>query len=668
MTSVEYNDKQRPVLAKLDDKGSYIVTKIKVFEQISGPSTYNVTLLSSDLISDKSLGKVLDICYSPGTEGIRKEAKRFYSIIASIENVKFDLNKQLYTYKIEGIDPLSILAYRTSSQVFQDMTTKQIIEKVLSDSGLKTHFKLSMRSAGIKHRYCSQFNETDSAFLQRMMASEGWHYHVDHSNKKPSVVIADSNQDFKTVEGTSIAYIAKAKDKRNAIRQWRFKNMLGTSKLSLADFNHESAETLDSGDRSSSSKSKMNALTCHFFGQGNADKSTIRDSAKKQMEHLDSKKMLINAACSNTVINCGQRFKLTDHTESDFNQEYVITQASHAIEAHEGGHNTEYSNEFQCVPANVTWRPTFLAKPSIHSIQSAVVTGPSNEETNQDNLGRIKVHFHWDKHGQTNEKSSCWIPVAQATASNGFGMQFIPRVGDEVLVSFIDGDPDRPVVSGSIYTKKNKPPYSAATQSGIKTRTTPNGNNSTANELRFEDKKDKEEVFLQAEKDLTINVKKDKKQTIAGLMTLDVTKTVSMKSKEAMSLESEDAFSSKAAKDISFESDASVTTKAGKNAEVSASSKVSIDGQTIELKGKTKIKLSVGANAIEISASGIKISGTQVTIDAKGNANIQGTMVKVEGKAKADLKGALVGINGSAMTQVKAGGMVQIQGAIAKVN
>ncbi|OAN17817.1 type IV secretion protein Rhs [Photobacterium jeanii] len=668
MTSVEYKEEQRPILATIDGKGPYIVIKLKVCEKLSDPASYCALLTTTDPITESVLGKTLDINYSPGFEGLRKEAKRFYGIVSSIENVKFDINKQLYTYKIEGIDPFSILTFRSSSQVFQDMTTKQIVEKVLSSSGFKSHFKLSMRSAGIKHSYCIQFNETDSRFLQRLLASEGWHYHVDHSSKKPLVIIGDSNQDFKTIEGNRIPFVAKAKDKRDAISEWHFSNKLGASKLSLADFNHETADVLDSGERSSSSKSKVSALSHHFFGQGISDKSTTRDAAKKQMERIDSQKVLIHASSTNTAINCGQRFKLTDHTESDYNQEYVITQATHWITADEGVQQAEYRNEFQCVPSSLTWRPEFIAKPAIYSVQSAIVTGPKNEETNQDNLGRIKVHFHWDKDGQTNEKSSCWVPVAQATASNGFGIQFIPRVGDQVLVSFIDGDPDRPVVSGSIYTKKNKPPYSTATQSGIKTRTTPNGNSSTANELRFEDKKDKEEIYLQAEKDLTVNVKKDKKQTIAGLATMDVTKTLAIKSKEAMSFETEDTLSNKAAKDISLTSDASVTAKASKNAEISASSKVTIDGQTIELKGKTKIKLSVGANAIEISQSGIKISGTQVTVDAKGTANLKGTMVAVEGKAKADFKGAIVGINGSAMTQVKAGAMVQIQGAIAKVN
>ncbi|WP_299017774.1 type VI secretion system Vgr family protein [uncultured Photobacterium sp.] len=668
MSAVDYKQEQRPILAKLDGKGHYIVTELKVTEQISERSDYLATLVSADKISNKVLGKVFDVRYSPGTEGNRKEVRRFLGVISSLENLDFDVNKQLYTYRIEAIDPLSIFAFRTSCRAFQDMNTKQIIEKVLSDSGLKSYFKLSVRGAGIKHTYCIQFNETDLDFLRRMLASEGWHYHCDHSGSQPSIVIGDNNQDFSKAANSSVPFITKAKDKTFAITRWRYRNQLGTSKLSLADHSEELAECLSSGDRKTTATVKNNALSQHFFGQGNSDKNAIRDAAKRQMESLDAQKVQVHAQSSIASLGAGLRFSLTDHAESEFNQEFIITQAEHYFQANEGGLKCEYQNHFRCLPANIVCRPAFIEKPRLYSVQSGEVTGPSGEEVNQDKFGRIKVHFHWDKDSKKDEKSSCWIPVAQAVASNGFGVQFIPRIGDEVLVSFIDGDPDRPVVSGSIYNGKNKPPYSTATQSGIKTRTTPNGNSSTANELRFEDKKDKEEIFLQAEKDLTITVKNNSKQTVKGLATLEVEKTASWKSKEAMSLETEDNLNIATKKDLTLKSDTTISANAGKNAEISASSNVVIDGQSIELKGKNKIKLSVGSSSIELSQSGVKISGAQVSIDGQGKASMKATMVAIESKAKTDIKGTMVGINGSAMTQVKAGAMVQIQGAIAKVN
>ncbi|MGF1728295.1 type VI secretion system Vgr family protein [Photobacterium kasasachensis] len=667
MSAPNYNDEQRPILAKLDGKGPYIVTQLIINELISDSSNFTATLVSKKDLSEKLLGKVLDIQYSPGIEGQRQESRRFLALISSIENLEFSISKQLYTYRIEAIDPLSIFAYRTTSRSFQDMTTKQIIDEILSDSGLQSYFKLSPREAGVTHNYCTQYNESDLAFIRRLLASEGWHYHCDHSGQRPTVIIADSNQDFAKAENSTVPFIVQAKDKTFSISKWHYRNLLGTSKLSLADHSEELAECLTSGERNST-QANNSALSEYFFGQGYTTKGDIRDAAKKQMESRDSRKITIQASSAIPSLGAGLRFTLTDHTESSFNQEYLITQAEHIFEANESGSQSEYQNSFQCVPTCLTWRPTFIDKPRIHSIQSGEVSGPSGEEVNQDKLGRIKVHFHWDKDGEKDENSSCWIPVAQPTASNGFGVQFIPRIGDEVLVSFIDGDPDRPVISGSIYNGKNKPPYSTATQSGIKTRTTPNGSSDTANELRFEDKKDNEEIFLQAEKDFVVNVKNDLKQTVTGLASLESEKTVGWKSKEAMSLESEDQISASAKKELSLESDASITSKAGKNAEISASSKVTVDGQSIDISGQTKITLSVGSSSIELSQSGVKISGAQVAISGQAKAEMKAAMISIEGQAKTDVKGALVEVNGSAMTQVKAGAMVQIQGAIAKVN
>lgn len=668
MSASTYNVENRPIQAKLDSKGPFIVTQLTVHEHISNRSHFCATFVCKEKISEQVLGKVLDIQYSPDMEKNIKKDRRFLALISSLENIEFNLSKQLYTYRVEAIDPLSIFAYRTTSRCFQDMTSKQIIEKVLSDSGLKSYFKLSPRGAGVKHNYCIQFNESDLSFIKRLMAAEGWHYHCNHQGNKPSIVIADSNQDFPKAENNKVPFVVEAKDKTFSITHWNYRNQLGSSKLLLADHSEELAECLSSGDRNTTASVKNSALSEYFFGQGHSGKSSVRAAAKRQMESVDCQKIVINAKSAIPTLGAGLRFTLTEHTESSYNQEYVITQAEHYFESSEIGCKVEYKNRFQCIPANTPWRPAFINKPSIHSIQSAQVTGPNGEEVNQDKFGRIKVHFHWDKDGKKDENSSCWIPVAQPTASNGFGMQFIPRIGDEVLISFIDGDPDRPVVSSSIYNEQNKPPYNSATQSGIKTRTTPNGNSNTANELRFEDKKDKEEVFLQAEKDFTVNVKQDLKQTIKGLSDFDVEKTASWKSKKAMRFDSEETFSVTAKKDLSLKSDTTINSTAGKNAEINATAKVLVDGQSVEITGKTKIKLSVGNSSIELSPSGIKISAMQISIKGKAKTEIKAAMIDVVSQAKTSVKGTMVEINGSAMTQVKAGAMVQLQGAIAKVN
>jgi type VI secretion system secreted protein VgrG len=304
----------------------------------------------------------------------------------------------------------------------------------------------------------------------------------------------------------------------------------------------------------------------------------------------------------------------------------------------------------------------------VHSIHAATVTGPKDKEIYRDDMGRIKVQFHWDQKGKEDENSSCWLPVSQGLASKGFGMQFVPRIGDEVLVQYIDGNPDQPIVVGSIYNKSNRTPYSSASQSGIKTRTTPKGNNNQGNELRFEDQKDKEHIFLHAEKDLLLNANNDWLTTVKGKQTTIIDKTSDLLVKEGVSLKSEKTIEINSKDNWSSSSDKEVKLGAGSKMLLEAKSSVMVDGSSIAITGKSKIELKVGASKIEISASGIKIDGPKISILGKAKAEMKAAMVTVEGQGKANIKAATVALNASAMAQVKAGAMVQIKGAITKVN
>ncbi|WP_281649077.1 type VI secretion system tip protein TssI/VgrG, partial [Parendozoicomonas sp. Alg238-R29] len=347
----------------------------------------------------------------------------------------------------------------------------------------------------------------------------------------------------------------------------------------------------------------------------------------------------------------------------------------------------------------------------------AVVTGPSSEEIHMDDYNRVKVQFHWDTEGKGDDSSSCWIRVAQHMAGNGFGSQFVPRVGDEVLVSFLDGDPDRPLVIGSVYNNSHKAPYETPTSYGIKLQSSPNGGADTFNELRFNCKKDEEQIFMQAEKNLVIEVKNDRNETIVGNLTEDIQKVVTRTVKEDDSLTVEGEQKVAVTKNITVTTDADyqLTTKGnfeqttdgdalftvkGKtsvdntgdismeskgNIDGKATNSISLDAASISATGKQAIELEVGASkvslspssielscgpsTIKLSASGVEISGMQFKAEGQVQAELKsGVACTVEGTVKTDIKGTMVGIQGNAMTQVKAGAMVEIQGAIAKIN
>jgi len=653
----------RPLTVKLADNKTYVVTQLECDEQLSQGASLTLAIASNSEIANKSLGKPLNVSFTQ-SQGER----RFVGLVTSIELMSYSEEKSLFFYRIQGRDPLSLLAFRHNRQIFQNMTTKQVIEKILGESDFKSYFKFALAGSGHKHDYCVQLDESDLDFVQRLMASEGWHYHLDHGSAKPIVTIADSNQGFKSIERDGLVYQDGSKDPERVLNHWQLKTSVTTAKLSLADHSQALAEVFNSGERKSAASHSLSALESYHYGQGFEDKGDIRTAVKRQMEAHDAAHSVATSQSAIAALSCGKKFKLTKHPVSGFNQEYLISQIVHSITCDESGRQARYQNRFHAIAATTTFRPELKPKPKVHSMHTATVTGPKGEELYRDKMGRIKVQFHWDRNGKQDENSSCWLPVSQGVASKGFGMQFIPRIGDEVLVQYIDANPDRPVVVGSIYHKANTAPYASASQSGIKTRSTPKGSSKQGNELRFEDQKDKEQVFLHAEKDWLLDVNNDATTTIKGKSLTQVDKTLDVASKEAFSVKSDKTLAASSKENLSASSDKDLKLDAGANASMAAKSAIKVDGSSVSISGKSKIELKVGASKIEISASGIKIDAPQVAISGKAKAEMKAAMVTVEGQGKADVKAAMVTINGSAMTQVKAGAMVQIQGAIAKVN
>src|SRR3989441_2894407 len=228
----------------------------------------------------------------------------------------------------------------------------------------------------------------------------------------------------------------------------------------------------------------------------------------------------------------GHTFEIGGHPRKDYNGKYLIVGAQHhgsqpqALGREGAGSASSYSSSFTCIPADVPYRPPRITpRPMAQGAQTAVVVGPSGEEIHTDEHGRIKVQFHWDREGKKDENSSCWIRVAQPWAGPKWGSLFIPRIGWEVVVEFMDGDPDQPLVTGSVYHADNPPPYSLP---GDKTKSTIMSNSSKggggSNELRFEDAKGSEEIYLHGQKDWNVVIENDESDTIGGNPTVPVGK------------------------------------------------------------------------------------------------------------------------------------------------
>jgi len=257
------------------------------------------------------------------------------------------------------------------------------------------------------------------------------------------------------------------------------------------------------------------------------DTTAGKELVRIRMDAEEAPMDTIKAASDCSTFYAGGKFKLVKHENKNENGEYIITAIHHS--AYDSSYFTgkegssEYRNNFVCMPADIHFRPLQShIKTVMRGPQTAVVTGPKGEEIYIDEHGRIKVQFMWDREGKNDENTTCFLRVVQSWAGNGWGTSFIPRIGHEVIVNFIDGDPDRPLVTGSVYNGANKPVYPSKTQSGIKTRSTKDGTTANFNELRFEDKKGAEQVYIHAEKNMDTMIENDETLTIDN----DRTKTI----------------------------------------------------------------------------------------------------------------------------------------------
>lgn len=339
-----------------------------------------------------------------------------------------------------------------------------------------------------------------------------------------------------------------------------------------------------------------------------------------------------------------------------------------------------------CAPESHAYYPNAKTKPVIHGLQSALVAGSTAGEPACDTLGRVRIKFHWDK--ETGDKTSCWVRVAQGMAGSGYGMQFLPRAGQEVLVSFINGDPDQPVVVSSLYNSKHKPPYATAntTQNGIKTKLS-----GESNELRFDDKKDKESFYMHAAKDMTCEVVNDHSESVGGEMALSVTKNItqtvekgySITAKEDISTKTEKNYSltatqkiTETGKEITLKADDKITLKVGGSSIVMSSSKIEISSSTVVISGDSKISLEGGSLGMKGSSMSMQSSGalnlkssSSVSISAGTNLSAKGTTgVSIKG-LNVDVKGDIgATLKGGVTAEASSGACTTVKGAIVMVN
>lgn len=518
------------------------------------------------------------------------------------------------------------LTLASNNRVFQNLSAQEIVEKVFKDAGF-TDYKFQLKSKPAKREYCLQYNESDFNFISRLLEQEGIFWFFTHKEGKHTLVLADDNSAFPPIPGEKkVKYQAASSGARET-------GMIRSAQLRLQ-------------------------ATAQGVHPGN-DKSE------------QPKQLIGESDCA--ALMAGHWFTLTDHDDKSLNIDWLVVAISHEYDGE------RYCNSFTAIPKATPYRPQCGTPAPFMHTQTATVVGKSGEEIWTDKLGRVKVQFTWDRDGQNNETSSCWLRVATAWSGNGFGAQFIPRIGQEVVVSFIDGDPDKPLITGCVYNGANALPYALPanqTQSGIKTHS-----EKGFNELRFDDKKDAELLAMQAQKDFQLNVLNDSHTTISRdeihSVKNDRTRTIE-EGNETVTLKKgcrtvkidkgSDMLEVKEKRSVMVKGDQEHAIDGNETHKVKGNYTLNVDGNlTIKVSGtltlesgKTlDIKSGAGLNA---SASGsMKLDAANIASEAKASLTQKAATISHEAKATLTSKA-------SATQTVDGGGMLIVKGGMVKIN
>jgi len=578
-------------------------------------------------------------------------------------------------YRAQMVPRLWFLQHTSNCRIFQNQNAEDIITDILQQHGLS---KFEFRSITCETReYCVQFAESDFQFISRLLEEEGISYHFIHQSNDHQLVFTQSNQSFEQCIEAEVICDYGTRPGENYISNWERHFNFTSGKWSHNDYDFLSPGKGLRTEAKTIVNWPSNAALEHYDYPGRyAESSQGKTLTKYRMEAEEAQHDIVEAQSNCATFYAGGRFKVADHPCPDDKDNYLITKTVHSASDTMGDQGTpSYHNTISCIPQTNAIRPSSRTpKPFIHGMQTAVVVGPEGEEIYTDEHGRVKVQFHWDRDGKNDDNSSCWIRVSQTWAGKKWGAFFTPRIGNEVLVSFIDGDPDRPIIMGSVYNGDNQAPYaSAKSQSGFKSHSTKEGATSDFNELRFEDKKDAEEIYLQAQKDYVRHVKNLEKATIDGQQEQQIkadriitvtegneTHTIEKgdqaftltEGSRATTIGNDDDTTISNNNTIDVGNDNSLTIGNDQKTEVTGAS--TLEAKEIKLTGKQKIELKVGGSSIKIESTGItiKVGGNSIKLDPAG-VTVKGTMIKLDG---------------SAMTEVKGGAMVKVQGGITMIN
>jgi type VI secretion system secreted protein VgrG len=573
------------------------------------------------------------------------------------------------TYQADLYPWLWLLTMTTDSRIFQHQTVPDIIETIFTDLGF-SDYRLALTATYSPREYCVQYQESAFAFISRLMEDEGIFYFFEHAADKHTLVLADSPEAHPACPGLSTARwrkSASSTEMADAVTRCVLEQRVTTGKYAADDFNFETPAT----DLLVSANGTNSTLRVYEYPGGFAKKDAGESKANVRLQAYEWPATLLRGESHCRTFVSGHRFTLSEHERADVNGSYVLRWVSHTATPE------HYRNAFEAFPLGTPFRPLSVTpKPRLSGSQTAIVVGKRGEEIWTDQYGRVKVQFHWDQRGSSDENSSCWIRVAETWAGKKWGTLFIPRIGQEAVVTFLDGDPDRPLIVGTVYNSQQTAPYtlpSEQTKSTLKSNSSKGGEG--FNEIRFEDKKDAEEIFIHAQRDLTLQVLNNQTATIKQDRTATVqeghdTLVVDKGNRTVQVNAGNETHAVKGTRGLTVTGNETHTNQADFTQEVAGNFTLKVSGNiTIEAQGSVAIK--AGLDLTNKAGTSLNNeAGTSLTNKAGTDLTNQAT-TSLTNKASVSMTndaGVSLTNKASATQTVDGGGMLVLKGGLVQIN
>jgi type VI secretion system secreted protein VgrG len=485
-------------------------------EELGRPSEFELAAMStrSDIKPSDLLGKKVTVKLERekgGTRYFNGHVTRF---------ALGDTLGRYHEYRMTVRAWVWFLTRTSDCRIFQEKTVPDIIKEVFADHSMAV-FDDGLNGSYAQREYCVQYRETDFDFVSRLMEEEGIYYYFEHADGKHTMKLVDSDSAYTKLEGrNSISYRPPGRElhgDEECITVFRQAQRIKPGLVASRSYDFVKPKA-DLGVKAQVIEKHDSADYEIYDYEGDYVQTDNGEHlARVRIDELHTGYELAEAEGNVREIAVGHSFKLTNAPRKDQEKDYLVVKAEWDLQNNAFETNTEESAIYHCtmtvLQAKQQFRPLRLTpRPRMGGPQTAVVVGPGGEEIYCDKYGRVKVQFHWDRYGKKNENSSCWVRVSNPWAGANWGGMAIPRMGQEVIVDFLEGDPDQPIITGRVYNADQMPPYALpanATQTGIKSRSSKGGGGANFNEIRFEDKKGSEQVFLHAEKNQDIEVEKD---------------------------------------------------------------------------------------------------------------------------------------------------------------